>query len=140
LDQRLVGDGLHQPVPQQVEGSAQRANGLCVGHPLLNLGIRERRVRTNGPIVDERATGDGDGAARDRDVRVAELSIRSQMTHPQFRDLTRCAGGGVLVAFAPGLRVVEWSQYVRELVHLVDYVLACSVALVLYRSVAPVFA
>src|SRR2546430_3710389 len=55
-----------------------RANRLRVGHPLLNLGIRERGVGANGPIVDERATGDDNRAAPDRDVGVAEPPIRDR--------------------------------------------------------------
>src|SRR2546430_7954100 len=97
-----------------------RANRLRVGHPLLNLGIRERGVGANGPIVDERATGDDNRAAPDRDVGVAEPPIRSQMAHPHFRDLTRSTRGGVLMALAAGLRVVEWSQAIRDFVHLVE--------------------
>ncbi len=138
LDQRLIGDGFHQTVAQQVEGPARRANGLGVGHPLLNLGVRERRVRANGPIVDERATGNGNGAARDRDVGVAKPPIGSQMTHPQLGDLTRSARGGVLMALAAGLRVVEWSQAIRDLFHLVEYLLIGLVDGVIARAVAPV--
>src|SRR6266699_925804 len=138
LDQRLVGDGFHQPVAQQVEGRARGANRLRVGHPLLNLGIRERGVGTNGPIVDERATGDDNRAPRDRDVGIAESPIRSQMTHPQFRDLTRSARGGVLMALAASLRVVEWSQAIRDFFHLVEYVLIGLVDGVIARAVAPV--
>src|SRR5213075_1585368 len=92
----------------------------------------------NGPIVDERATGDGNGTARDRDVCVAKPSVRSQMTHPQFRDLTRSTRGGVLMALAAGLRVVEWSQPIRDFFHLVECVLIGLVGGVIARAVAPV--
>src|SRR5439155_21337470 len=97
------------PVGRQVEGRARRASGLGGGDPLLNPRVRKLRVRAKGPVVDERATGNGNGAARDRDVGVLRPPVRPQMTHPQFRDLTRCARGGVLMALAAGLGVVEWS-------------------------------
>src|SRR5207244_12893383 len=84
-------------------------DGRVGWHPLLTLRVRAPRVRASGPIVDERATGNGNGAARDRDVGVLKPPVRPQMTHPQFRDLTRCARGGVLMALAAGLGVVERS-------------------------------
>src|SRR5207245_9287894 len=92
----------------------------------------------NGPIVDERATGDDNRPARDRDVGVAEPPIGSQMTHPQFGDLTRCARGGVLMALAAGLGVVEWSQPVRDFFDLVEGVLIGLVGGVIDRAIAPV--
>src|SRR5216117_4051373 len=134
----LLGDGFVEAVAQQVEGGARRADRLRVGHPLLNLGIRERGVGANGPIVDERATGDDDRPARDRDVGVAEPSIRSQMAHPQFRDLTRSTRGGVLMALAAGLRVVQGSQAIRDFFHFVECVLIGLVDGVIARAVAPV--
>src|SRR5205823_1494975 len=97
------------PAPRPFVRRARRTSGLGVGSPLVNLGVRARRGRANGPTVDERATGDDNRPARDRDVGVAEPPIRSQMTHPQFRDLTRGARGGVFMALAAGLGVVEWS-------------------------------
>src|SRR5439155_7729328 len=87
---------------------------------------------------DERATGDDNRPARDRDVGVAEPPIRSEMTHPQFRDLTRSARGGVLMALAAGLRVVEWSQAIRDFVHLVECRLIGLVDGVIVRAVAAV--
>src|SRR5438046_10077615 len=60
------------------------------------------------------------------------------MTHPQFRDLTGCARGGVLMALAAGLGVVEWSQPIRDFFHLVEGVLIGPVGGVIDRAVAPV--
>src|SRR5438309_10679882 len=60
------------------------------------------------------------------------------MTDPQFRDLTRPARGGVLLALAAGLRVVEWSQAIRDFFHLVEYSLIGLVDGVVARAVAPV--
>src|SRR5438309_11570052 len=60
------------------------------------------------------------------------------MTDPQFRDLTRPARGGVLLALAAGLRVVEWSQAIRDFFHLVEYLVIGLVDGIIGRAVAPV--
>src|SRR5207245_4854682 len=68
----------------------------------------------------ERASRDHDLAARNRDVRVAKLPIRTEVAHAQFRDLAGSAGGGVLVALAAGLGVVERAQPVADLLDFVE--------------------
>src|SRR5438046_1762113 len=60
------------------------------------------------------------------------------MTHPQFRDLTRPPRGGVLMALAAGLRVVEWSQAIRDFFYLVECFLIGLVDGIIARAVAPV--
>src|SRR6266581_3044358 len=77
-------------------------------------------------------------SARDRDAGVAKPPLRHQMTHPQLRDLTRSARGGVLMALAAGLRVVERSQTIRDLFHLVECLLIGLVDGVIARAVAQV--
>ena len=118
--ERRVRHRLHQAVSQQVEGEPGRADRLRVGHPLLNLGVGERGVGADGAVVDEGAVGDDDGAARDRDVRVAEPAVGAEVADPQLADLARPAGDGVLVALAAGLRVVQRSQAVSDLFDLVE--------------------
>src|SRR5439155_2430530 len=68
----------------------------------------------------------------------AKPPIRSQVTHPQFGDLTRSARGGVLIALAAALRAVGWAQPIRELFHLVECVLISLVGGVVSDAVAAV--
>jgi len=57
----------------------------------------------------------------DRNLRVLEVSIAIQVTRANLGDLARSAGNGTLVALAAGLRVVEGSEAVRDLLYGVEF-------------------
>src|SRR5256884_6902593 len=86
---------------------------------LLDLRVGECGVGANGAIVDERAPRNHDRATRNRDVRVAELAGRVDVADAQLADLARTPRCRVLVAFAAGLRIVEWSQPIVDVLGLV---------------------
>jgi hypothetical protein len=76
-------------------------------------------------------------AACDRNVGVAETTVRRAMADAQFGDLARSARGGVLVALATGLRVVEWAQPVGDVFYRVEGRLIGVVGRIIDHAISP---
>src|SRR5207245_2052023 len=108
VDEGLIGNRFDESIPQEVQRQAVRPDRLRLGHPLLDLGVGKRGVRTDGAIIDERAARDDLASMRDGEVRISETPIGSSMPHAQLRDLARATRARVLLALAAGLRVVQW--------------------------------
>src|ERR1700745_1962534 len=90
IDEGLIGDRLDEAISQQVQRKAKGPNRFCLRNSLLNLVVRKSSVGANRAIIHERSAADHLGSMIDRDVRIAEVSVRSLMADAQFGDL----GGG----------------------------------------------
>src|SRR5439155_23101310 len=121
----------------QVQRQAVRPDRLRLGHPLLDLGVGKRGVRTDGAIIDERAARDDLASMRDGDVRISETPIGPPMPYAQLRDLARATRARVLVALAAGLRVVEGTEAVVHRFGLVEFLLVGLVGGVVNHPITP---
>ena len=138
VEQRLVGHALDEPVAQEIERDPRRADGLAVGHALVDLGVGGGRARADRAIVDERAPGDDHGAARDRDLGVLERAVGTAVADAQLGDLARAARGRVLVALAARLGVVERAQPVLDGLELVEDLAVGAVGRLAHQAVAEI--
>src|SRR5207245_7125950 len=72
------------------------------------------RLRTNRPVIHQRAAGNRVGAIIDEDGGVHELAKAVAVTHAQLGDLADAAGHGILVAIGARLLVVDRSQTIGD--------------------------
>src|SRR5262249_36597620 len=121
LDERLIRERFDESIAEQRYGHADGADRLGVGHTLLDFRTGKRRVGTDGTVIHQRAAGNHLAAVSDRNLRILEVSIAIQVTRANLGDLARSAGNGILVALAAGLRVVEWSEAVRDLFYGIEF-------------------
>ena len=136
VNQRLVGNGFHKAITQKIHREAESTDSLSIGNALLNLRVRESRIRADGAIIHKRSAGDDFCSASDRDVWILETPIRSPMSHAQFRDLACPSRGRVLVTLAAGLRVVERPKPVFHIFRFIKFLLIGLVGCVINHAVA----
>src|ERR1700730_10432052 len=138
----LVGNGLNEAIAQEIQRKPQCADRLGLWNALLNFLVGKRTIGANGAIIHQRAAGNHLRSVSDGDVGSAKVSVRPLMTDSQFRHLRRCAGHGTLVAFGAGLRIVQRSKSITQLldslelhlISLVRYIIDDAVGLVVKAS------
>src|SRR5260370_617536 len=119
-DGGLAGDGFDKTIAQNIERYAESADFFGVWDAFLNFRAGEGSVRTDGAVVHERATFDDLRSASNGDIGIYELAVGATVAHAKFADLAGAARGGVLMALAAGLRVVERAQAVGDLFDFVE--------------------
>ena len=78
VEQGLIGYGLDEAVTEKIERHMKRSNLFRLRHTLLNLSIRETRIGTNGPIIDQRAAFYDLLSMRDGNFGILEMAVRYQ--------------------------------------------------------------
>src|ERR1700731_3648630 len=136
IDERLIGNGLNEPIAQQIQRQPKRADRLGLWNAFLNFLVGKRRIRANGAIIHQRAAGNHLCSMSDWDVGSAKPSVRPVMTDPQFRHLRRAAGHGTLVAFGAGLSVVQRPETITQLLDSLELHLVSLVRYIINRAVA----
>ena len=106
INEGLIGNGLDEPVAQNTQRQSQRPDRLGIRNTFLNFLVWKNAVGANGTIIHERAAGDHLGSVSDWDVRITEAPVGRPMADPQFRDLRRPTGDGILMTLATGLSVI----------------------------------
>src|ERR1700736_1291945 len=142
INERLIGNGFNEAIAQEIQREAECADRLGLWNAFLNFLVGKRRIGTNGAIIHQRPAGNDLCSVADWDVGSAKASVRPPMTDPQFRHLRRSAGHGTLVAFGAGLRIVQRSKSITQLldslelhlVSLVRYIIDDAVGFVVKAS------
>jgi hypothetical protein len=101
--ERVVVDGLHEAVTEDIQRHAEGSNVFAAGGPLL-------RLCAGGPIIDQRTIRNHILTAIDRNIGVDEVPVAIKMTHPKLRDLTAAAGDRILVTVPARPRIVQGAQ------------------------------
>src|SRR2546428_13773037 len=77
VNQSLVGNGFHKAITQKIHREAESTDSLSIGNALLNLRVRESRIRAVGAFIHKGSAGADFCSASDRDVWIMETPIRS---------------------------------------------------------------
>jgi hypothetical protein len=110
IDEGLICNCFDEAVAEEIEGHASGVDSLGTGNAFLNFCRGESRVGANGAIVDEGAAFDDFSAVIDGNFRVAKMAVGSVVADAHFGNLAGGAGDRILVAFAAGLRVIERTE------------------------------
>src|SRR5580693_5909472 len=90
---------------------------------LLNFRAGESAAGADGTVVDQRAAFDDLRAVIDGHFGILKHAVGVLVSDAQFGNLARAARGGILMALAAGLRVVQRAQSVGKMLDLFKRVL-----------------